>query len=141
MQKYIDEVRSDYYCDEEKCTYIDAWYHGNEEGFSVAKVYNDGRIEWTDKGEAERLYENKRVIEEIARVKETRKFFALLFNDEGVMVEKCVVNKPKDYLEKLIERWGYDGLSIEEIFTERTSPIAEIAYDTENDDEVYFFAI
>ena len=139
MQKYIDEVRSDYYCEEEKCTYIDAWYHGNEEGFSVAKVYNDGRIEWTDKGEVEMLYENKRVIEEIARVKETRKFFVLLFN-EGTMQDKCVVSNPQEYLEHLAEEWDAQEVPLDELFEKCDDGFADIVYQY-HDGEVYFFAI
>ena len=42
----ITEVYSGYYDDDEHCYYIDAWVDDIEEGFSVAKVYdNPLRIE------------------------------------------------------------------------------------------------
>ena len=37
----ITEVRSNYYCVEEHCYYIDVWVDYNDDGFSVAKVYDD----------------------------------------------------------------------------------------------------
>ena len=43
----IQEVRSDYYCDDEGCTYIDVWDDsvvdewGEPDGFSVAKVFSN----------------------------------------------------------------------------------------------------
>lgn len=41
MKTNITEVRSDYYNTEERCYYIDAWVDDNDEGFSVAKVYDN----------------------------------------------------------------------------------------------------
>lgn len=40
MRTNITEVRSDYYDTEERCYYIDAWVDDNDNGFSVAKVYD-----------------------------------------------------------------------------------------------------
>lgn len=36
----ISEVRSDYYCTAERCYYIDAWVGNDDDGFSVARVYD-----------------------------------------------------------------------------------------------------
>lgn len=41
MKTNITEVRSDYYDAEEKCYYIDAWVDDNDDGFSVARVYDN----------------------------------------------------------------------------------------------------
>ena len=48
----FDEVRSNYYNEEEHATYIDAWETDdpNEDGIVVAKVFDDSRVEYLVKG-------------------------------------------------------------------------------------------
>ena len=63
----ITEVRSDYYCDEERCTYIDVWENNEEEGKSVAKVYSDP-LKVVCQPHRERLFADPIVQEEILLV-------------------------------------------------------------------------
>lgn len=49
--EYIwSEIRNDYFDEDERCTYIDAWTtpNDNEEGVVIAKVYEDGVVEYID---------------------------------------------------------------------------------------------
>ena len=46
LNEHIDEVRSDY-VDDDGCVVIDVWLHNDESGFSVAKIHEDKRVEWT----------------------------------------------------------------------------------------------
>lgn len=63
----ITEVRSDYYCNSEGCTYIDVWENDEEEGKSVAHVYSSPlRVECV-KGQ-EMLFADPLVQEEILEV-------------------------------------------------------------------------
>ena len=65
------EIRSDYYDEEEKATYIDAWktLNGEEEGIVVAKVFDNRKIEYTKEA-----YKNDELInEEIQEVLKTLK--------------------------------------------------------------------
>lgn len=63
----ITEVRSDYYCNSEGCTYIDVWENDEDEGKSVAHVYSSPlRVECV-KGQ-EMLFADPLVQEEILEV-------------------------------------------------------------------------
>jgi hypothetical protein len=63
----ITEIRSDYYCNSEGCTYIDVWENDEEEGKSVAHVYSSPlRVECV-KGQ-EMLFADPLVQEEILEV-------------------------------------------------------------------------
>lgn len=43
----IDEVRCDF-IDGDGAVVIDVWTHGNEDGFSVARILPDNTVEWTN---------------------------------------------------------------------------------------------
>ena len=63
----ITEIRSDYYCKSEGCTYIDVWENDEDEGKSVAHVYSSPlRVECV-KGQ-EMLFADPLVQEEILEV-------------------------------------------------------------------------
>ena len=69
MKNYgtITEVRSDYYCDDEHCYYIDVWENNEEEGKSVAKVF-DNPLRITCQPGREHLFADPVVQEEIVMV-------------------------------------------------------------------------
>lgn len=72
MKKFA-EVRNDYFNDEEKCFYIDAWTtkNPNEEGIVVAKVYLSGEVEYTSSD-----YENiEEVVNSVEKAVEKTKSF------------------------------------------------------------------
>lgn len=66
----ITEVRSDYYCDDERCTYIDVWVANKEEGFSVARVFDHPRIRVECQPGKENYFADPLVQEEIVLVLE-----------------------------------------------------------------------
>lgn len=66
----ITEVRSDYYCESEGCTYIDIWIDDQDEGMSVAKVYDQPYVKVRCQPGKEMLFADPIVQEEIISVLE-----------------------------------------------------------------------
>lgn len=94
--KKITEVRSDYYNEQEKCHYIDVWLEGEEEGFSVAKIYENPLKIVCQEGR-EKYFASPEVQEEIAKVVEDAVLSSLF----------VVVEKYQDYKNCSATVWGY----------------------------------
>lgn len=67
-------------------------------------------------------------------------YFVIVFEGH-TMVYRGRTNDPKAYLQELLEEWGYDDIEAEDYFTEFRSKIAEVAYESDNNEEIYFFEL